>query len=177
MLFSHKFSCPVVIAKTHFFIMGYVTEEMMEDESATDLVIKQEEPDEAIICAINPLSIQSSPSPGSPAGSLLSTNSGSGSNAGGGGGGGAGIGNAMVGGANNEDCIYMSASRRIFRPEFKQKVMDAFANDPDCVGNQRATARKFGIHRRQVQKWLQQLSTGELTFKVEINCFFKIGVI
>lgn len=28
--------------------------------------------------------------------------------------------------------------------------------DPICKGNQRATARKFGIHRRQVQKWLNR---------------------
>lgn len=66
----------------------------------------------------------------------------------------------------------MSTSRRIFRPEFKQKVLDAFASDPDCIGNQRATARKFGIHRRQVQKWLQQLSTGELSLSKVGQRFF-----
>jgi len=34
-------------------------------------------------------------------------------------------------------------------------VLDSYRNDPDCQGNQRATARKYGIHRRQIQKWLQ----------------------
>lgn len=131
-----------------------------EKESATDLVIKHEAPDEAIVCTVNPLSIQSSGSPASPEGSQQSTNSGSGGSSGAAGGGANGTNAAGL----SNDCVYMSASRRIFRPEFKQRVMDAFSNDPDCVGNQRATARKFGIHRRQVQKWLQQLSTGELTF-------------
>jgi len=47
-------------------------------------------------------------------------------------------------------------TRRIFTPAFKRAVLDAFASDPECIGNQRATARKFGVHRRQVQKWLRQ---------------------
>lgn len=46
-------------------------------------------------------------------------------------------------------------SRRIFPPQFKLQVLDSYRNDPDCQGNQRATARKYGIHRRQIQKWLQ----------------------
>lgn len=46
-------------------------------------------------------------------------------------------------------------SRRIFPPHFKLQVLDSYRNDPDCKGNQRATARKYGIHRRQIQKWLQ----------------------
>lgn len=33
--------------------------------------------------------------------------------------------------------------------------MDSYRKDADCQGNQRATARKYGIHRRQIQKWLQ----------------------
>lgn len=125
---------------------------LSEIDSIADLM--QQEPEDAIICAVNPMSFQSSPSP---TGSPRSTNSGSGSAGGG-------------GQPNNDDsAIYSSSSRRVFRPEFKQKVLDAFANDPECVGNQRATARKFGIHRRQVQKWLQQVSTGELSFnKVRI---------
>ncbi|OXA61742.1 hypothetical protein Fcan01_01768 [Folsomia candida] len=76
----------------------------------------------------------------SPAGSLKSNESSSST-------GGTGCG----GGAN-------STTRRIFTPEFKQSVLDSFTNDPACIGNQRATARKFNIHRRQVQKWLQQLT-------------------
>ncbi|XP_017774797.1 PREDICTED: uncharacterized protein LOC108561395 [Nicrophorus vespilloides] len=46
-------------------------------------------------------------------------------------------------------------SRRIFPPHFKLQVLDSYRKDADCKGNQRATARKYGIHRRQIQKWLQ----------------------
>lgn len=46
-------------------------------------------------------------------------------------------------------------SRRMFTPQFKLQVLDSYRNDSDCKGNQRATARKYGIHRRQIQKWLQ----------------------
>lgn len=46
-------------------------------------------------------------------------------------------------------------SRRIFPALFKLQVLDAYRHDHDCKGNQRATARKFNIHRRQIQKWLQ----------------------
>lgn len=46
-------------------------------------------------------------------------------------------------------------SRRIFPPQFKLQVLDSYRNDLDCRGNQRATARKYNIHRRQIQKWLQ----------------------
>jgi transposase-like protein len=46
-------------------------------------------------------------------------------------------------------------SRRIFTPQFKLQVLESYRNDIDCKGNQRATARKYGIHRRQIQKWLQ----------------------
>ncbi|KAK3920229.1 HEAT repeat-containing protein 1-like protein [Frankliniella fusca] len=49
-------------------------------------------------------------------------------------------------------------SRRIFPPQFKLQVLDSYRQDPDCKGNQRATARKYGIHRRQIQKWLQMES-------------------
>uniref|UniRef100_A0A6V7JXN8 Brinker DNA-binding domain-containing protein n=1 Tax=Bracon brevicornis TaxID=1563983 RepID=A0A6V7JXN8_9HYME len=46
-------------------------------------------------------------------------------------------------------------SRRIFPPSFKLQVLESYRNDNDCRGNQRATARKYNIHRRQIQKWLQ----------------------
>lgn len=49
-------------------------------------------------------------------------------------------------------------SRRIFSPQFKLQVLHSYRNDSDCKGNQRATARKYGIHRRQIQKWLQMES-------------------
>lgn len=58
------------------------------------------------------------------------------------------------GGANN---LPNNSTRRIFSSAFKQSVLEAYGSDPECIGNQRATARKFGIHRRQVQKWLTQL--------------------
>lgn len=50
-------------------------------------------------------------------------------------------------------------SRRIFAPHFKLQVLNSYRNDADCKGNQRATARKYGIHRRQIQKWLQVENT------------------
>ncbi|EFN68116.1 hypothetical protein EAG_10700, partial [Camponotus floridanus] len=46
-------------------------------------------------------------------------------------------------------------TRRIFTTAFKIKVLDSYRHDKDCRQNQRATARKYGIHRRQIQKWLQ----------------------
>lgn len=49
----------------------------------------------------------------------------------------------------------VTGSRRIFPASFKIKVLDSYRHDKDCLGNQRATARKYGIHRRQIQKWLQ----------------------
>lgn len=48
-----------------------------------------------------------------------------------------------------------TGSRRIFTPQFKLQVLESYRYDNDCKGNQRATARKYGIHRRQIQKWLQ----------------------
>ncbi|KAK0093213.1 hypothetical protein PV326_014057 [Microctonus aethiopoides] len=51
--------------------------------------------------------------------------------------------------------VGVMGSRRIFTAAFKLKVLDSYRNDIDCRGNQRATARKYGIHRRQIQKWLQ----------------------
>nr|XP_031840713.1 uncharacterized protein LOC116430552 [Nomia melanderi] len=51
--------------------------------------------------------------------------------------------------------VGVMGSRRIFAPSFKLRVLDSYRNDIDCRGNQRATARKYGIHRRQIQKWLQ----------------------
>lgn len=73
-------------------------------------------------------------------------------------------------------------SRRIFSPQFKLQVLDSYRNDGDCKGNQRATARKYGIHRRQIQKWLQvegalrsgvsgkhQLSTQTVKSEVALN--------
>lgn len=56
---------------------------------------------------------------------------------------------------NVRKSVGVMGSRRIFPPAFKLKVLYSYRNDIDCRGNQRATARKYGIHRRQIQKWLQ----------------------
>ncbi|XP_043491923.1 uncharacterized protein LOC122517540 [Polistes fuscatus] len=56
---------------------------------------------------------------------------------------------------NVRKSVSVMGSRRIFAPAFKLKVLDSYRHDIDCRGNQRATARKYGIHRRQIQKWLQ----------------------
>lgn len=61
----------------------------------------------------------------------------------------------MAHGVKRADTKTGVGSRRIFAPHFKLQVLDSYRNDADCKGNQRATARKYGIHRRQIQKWLQ----------------------
>ncbi|KAM7350582.1 transcriptional repressor brinker [Cochliomyia hominivorax] len=61
-------------------------------------------------------------------------------------------------GINNSNSAKMG-SRRIFTPQFKLQVLESYRKDSDCKGNQRATARKYNIHRRQIQKWLQCEST------------------
>lgn len=55
--------------------------------------------------------------------------------------------------------------RRIYPTPFKLHVLDCYRRDAECRGNQRATARKFGIHRRQIQKWLQ----GEKLLRASLN--------
>ncbi|XP_036319897.1 uncharacterized protein LOC118734291 [Rhagoletis pomonella] len=62
---------------------------------------------------------------------------------------------ASNGGANNLTNNSKMGSRRIFTPHFKLQVLESYRKDNDCKGNQRATARKYNIHRRQIQKWLQ----------------------
>lgn len=61
-------------------------------------------------------------------------------------------------------------SRRIFSVKFKLQVLDSFHKDADCQGNQRATARKYGIHRRQVQKWLQMENSLRSTAQSTVIC-------
>ncbi|CAB3371502.1 Hypothetical predicted protein [Cloeon dipterum] len=58
-----------------------------------------------------------------------------------------------------------STGRRVYTTQFKLHVLDTYRNDEKCRGNQRATARKFGIHRRQIQKWLQ----GEQNLRASLN--------
>ncbi|XP_067635001.1 uncharacterized protein brk [Eurosta solidaginis] len=62
---------------------------------------------------------------------------------------------ASNGGAHNLTNNSKMGSRRIFTPHFKLQVLESYRKDSDCKGNQRATARKYNIHRRQIQKWLQ----------------------
>ncbi|KAI5726603.1 hypothetical protein M8J76_005399 [Diaphorina citri] len=62
-----------------------------------------------------------------------------------------------------------SGTRRIFSPQFKLQVLDSYRQDSDCQGNQRATARKYGIHRRQIQKWLQMETSLRCTVKANNN--------
>ncbi|XP_075155056.1 transcriptional repressor brinker [Haematobia irritans] len=57
--------------------------------------------------------------------------------------------------SGNGSNSHKMGSRRIFTPQFKLQVLESYRNDNDCKGNQRATARKYNIHRRQIQKWLQ----------------------
>lgn len=56
---------------------------------------------------------------------------------------------------NMRKSVGVMGTRRIFTTVFKIKVLDSYRHDKDCRQNQRATARKYGIHRRQIQKWLQ----------------------
>ncbi|KAL0124647.1 hypothetical protein PUN28_006481 [Cardiocondyla obscurior] len=56
---------------------------------------------------------------------------------------------------NMRKSVGVMGTRRIFTTIFKIRVLDSYRHDKDCRQNQRATARKYGIHRRQIQKWLQ----------------------
>jgi transposase-like protein len=50
-------------------------------------------------------------------------------------------------------------NRRSYSLEFKVAVLDSYYNDPETRMNQRKTAIKFGVNRRQIQKWLAQEET------------------
>lgn len=50
-------------------------------------------------------------------------------------------------------------NRRSYSLEFKVAVLDSFYNDPETRLNQRKTAIKYGVNRRQIQKWLAQEDT------------------
>lgn len=52
---------------------------------------------------------------------------------------------------------FPGGKRRSFSVQFKLNVLDAFYNDKDCNKNQRATARKFNINRRQVTNFRYNL--------------------
>ena len=50
-------------------------------------------------------------------------------------------------------------NRRSYSLEFKVAVLDSFYNDTETRLNQRKTAIKYGVNRRQIQKWLAQEET------------------
>jgi len=50
-------------------------------------------------------------------------------------------------------------NRRSYSLEFKVAVLDSFYQDPETKLNQRKTAIKYGVNRRQIQKWLAQEDT------------------
>ena len=50
-------------------------------------------------------------------------------------------------------------NRRSYSLEFKVAVLDSFYNDQETRLNQRKTAIKYGVNRRQIQKWLAQEDT------------------
>merc|ERR1719481_306183 len=50
-------------------------------------------------------------------------------------------------------------NRRSYSLEFKVAVLDSYYNDPETRTNQRKTALKYGVNRRQIQKWLAQEET------------------
>lgn len=58
----------------------------------------------------------------------------------------------------------------VFNSRFSDRqVLDSYRKDSDCQGNQRATARKYGIHRRQIQKWLQTESSLKLAVQQAVG--------
>jgi len=50
-------------------------------------------------------------------------------------------------------------NRRSYSLEFKVAVLDSYYNDCETRLNQRKTALKYGVNRRQIQKWLAQEET------------------
>ena len=50
-------------------------------------------------------------------------------------------------------------NRRSYSLEFKVAVLDSYYNDTQTRLNQRKTALKYGVNRRQIQKWLAQEET------------------
>ena len=50
-------------------------------------------------------------------------------------------------------------NRRSYSLEFKVAVLDSYYSDAQTKLNQRKTALKYGVNRRQIQKWLAQEET------------------
>jgi len=55
--------------------------------------------------------------------------------------------------------VVAKRNRRSYSLEFKVSVLDGYYHDPQTRLNQRKTALKYGVNRRQIQKWLAQEET------------------
>jgi len=55
--------------------------------------------------------------------------------------------------------VQAKRNRRSYSLEFKVSVLDGYYHDPQTRLNQRKTALKYGVNRRQIQKWLAQEDT------------------
>ena len=60
---------------------------------------------------------------------------------------------------SNSDVVPAKRNRRSYSLEFKVAVLDSYYNDSQTKLNQRKTALKYGVNRRQIQKWLAQEDT------------------
>ena len=60
---------------------------------------------------------------------------------------------------SNSDVVPAKRNRRSYSLEFKVAVLDSYYNDSQTKLNQRKTALKYGVNRRQIQKWLAQEET------------------
>merc|ERR1712038_247477 len=60
---------------------------------------------------------------------------------------------------SNSDVVPAKRNRRSYSLEFKVAVLDSYYNDSQTKLYQRKTALKYGVNRRQIQKWLAQEET------------------
>merc|ERR1711997_995711 len=60
---------------------------------------------------------------------------------------------------SNSDVVPAKRNRRSYSLEFKVAVLDSYYHDSETKLNQRKTAIKYGVNRRQIQKWLAQEET------------------
>ena len=60
---------------------------------------------------------------------------------------------------SNSDVVPAKRNRRSYSLEFKVAVLDSYYHDSETKLNQRKTALKYGVNRRQIQKWLAQEET------------------
>ena len=61
--------------------------------------------------------------------------------------------------SNSDVVVPAKRNRRSYSLEFKVAVLDSYYHDPQTKLNQRKTALKYGVNRRQIQKWLAQEET------------------